>query len=152
VTALLRANPSVVRGLHRRVLRLVADAQREYGDLGLRLEGGTALAAYYLHNRESEDLDFFGRPGMDARDFACFVAEQAAAAGIAVVGKGCTGLRRVAQRCRPERSGAWRSGGWSPCQRAEFIPLCHKRASAYRKAAFGYPAPAESYKDRRLTS
>ncbi|GBD31162.1 hypothetical protein HRbin33_00110 [bacterium HR33] len=88
MAGLLRANPSVIRELHRRVLRLVADAQREYGDLGLRLEGGTALAAYYLHHRESEDLDLFGRPGMDARDFARFVEERAAEAEISVVRTG----------------------------------------------------------------
>ncbi len=88
MAGLLRADPSVVRELHRRVLRLVADAQREYGDLGLKLEGGTALAAYYLHHRESEDLDFFGRPGMDAGDFARFVADRSAGAGISVVRRG----------------------------------------------------------------
>jgi hypothetical protein len=51
-------------------MRVVARAEAAYGEIGLRLEGGTALAAYHLGHRESEDLDFFGDPHMDARDFA----------------------------------------------------------------------------------
>lgn len=71
-----------------RVIGWVAEAEKEYGGLDLRLEGGTALAAYHLRHRESEDLDFFGTPGMDARDFARLVRERAAPAGIAVVHAG----------------------------------------------------------------
>lgn len=69
-------------------MRLVADAQREYGDLALRLEEGTALAAYHLGHRESEDLDFFGAPGMDARDFARFACDRVQGTGIAIVTQG----------------------------------------------------------------
>ena len=66
---MLRADPGVVRQLHLDILRIVAETEAVYGDVGLRLEGGTALAAYHLGHRESEDLDFFGDPHMDARDF-----------------------------------------------------------------------------------
>ena len=59
-----------------------------YGGLDLRLEGGTALAAYHLRHRESADLDFFASPGMDARDFAHAVHERAPRAGLAVTKEG----------------------------------------------------------------
>lgn len=85
---LLRAHPRVVSPVHVRVLKAVAEAEREYGPLDLRLEGGTALAAYYLRHRQSEDLDLFGSPGMDARDFRAFVEETLSRDGLHVVGRG----------------------------------------------------------------
>jgi len=57
------------------VLGVVAETEQRYGALGLRLEGGTALAAYYLGHRQSEDLDIFGRADMDARDFGRALAD-----------------------------------------------------------------------------
>lgn len=65
----------MVTPLHLEILQTIAEAQSEYGDLDLRLEGGTALAAYHLKHRRSEDLDFFAHREMDARDFSAFVAE-----------------------------------------------------------------------------
>jgi hypothetical protein len=85
---LLRAHPLVVSPVHVRILRAVAEAEREYGSLDLRLEGGTALSAYYLAHRQSEDLDFFGSTGMDARDFRAFVEGHLSRAGLHVVGRG----------------------------------------------------------------
>lgn len=50
-------------------MRLVARAADVYGNSSVRLEGGTALAAYYLAHRESEDLDFFSDYTVDQREF-----------------------------------------------------------------------------------
>lgn len=71
------ADPAVVKPLHLRLLRLVARTNAVYGVPGLRLEGGTALAAYHLGHRESEDLDLFGDPTMNAREFGHAVRENA---------------------------------------------------------------------------
>jgi len=51
------AYPEVVSPLHVRTLGAVARAEEAYGSIDLRLEGGTALAGYYLGHRQSEDLD-----------------------------------------------------------------------------------------------
>ncbi len=84
----LRAHRRVVSPLHVLILQTVAEAEREYGSLDLRLEGGTALSAYYLMHRQSEDLDLFGFPGMDARDFRSFLEDFLSRAGLHVVGRG----------------------------------------------------------------
>ena len=68
----LHASPLVVSPVHVRILQMLAKAEREYGSVDLHLEGGTALSAYYLLHRQSEDLDLFGGPGMNARDFRTF--------------------------------------------------------------------------------
>lgn len=63
------ADPAVVSGLHRKLMTVVATTEADYeGDLDLRLEGGTALAAYHLHHRQSADLDFFGGRTRSARE------------------------------------------------------------------------------------
>jgi hypothetical protein len=72
---LLSAHGIIVSPVHIRISTAVAEAEKDYGSLDLRLEGGTALSAYYLKHRQSEDLDFFGSPGMDARDFRAFVED-----------------------------------------------------------------------------
>ena len=41
----LVADPDIVSPLQILLLRLIAEAEREYGFVGLRLEGGTALSA-----------------------------------------------------------------------------------------------------------
>jgi hypothetical protein len=84
----LRAHRQVVSPLHVRILQAVAEAQREYGALDLRLEGGTALSAYFLMHRQSEDLDLFGSPGMDARDFRAFVEGRLLRDGLHIVDRG----------------------------------------------------------------
>lgn len=61
---LLRAHRLVVSPVHVSILKAVAEAEREYGSPDLRLEGGTALSAYYLMHRQSEDLVLFGEPGL----------------------------------------------------------------------------------------
>lgn len=63
-------------------MHIVARADAAYGAPNLRLDGGTGLAAYYLHHRESEDLDFFSDPGLNAPAFGEAVKEAAAAQGI----------------------------------------------------------------------
>lgn len=63
-------------------MQVVARADAAYGAPNLRLDGGTALAAYYLHHRESEDLDFFSDPGLNAPAFGDVVTDTAAAEGI----------------------------------------------------------------------
>src|SRR6476661_3284870 len=60
---LLSADPRIVTPFHIRLMQIVARADAAYGAPNLRLDGGTGLAAYYLHHRESEDLDFFSDPG-----------------------------------------------------------------------------------------
>lgn len=84
----LVADPDVISPLQVRLLRLIAEVEREYGPVGLRLEGGTALSAYYLRHRESEDLDLFGNPGLDARDFRAFVTPRLERNGLHVVRQG----------------------------------------------------------------
>jgi len=61
--------PGVLTPTHLRLLEIVGRAANQYEAPNLRLEGGTALAAYYLGHLESEDLDFFGDPGLNARHF-----------------------------------------------------------------------------------
>lgn len=67
-------NPHVVSPLQLRVAQLLGRSRSDYGDgfqdVGLRLDGGTALASYYLGHRESDDLDYFGTPAMHAADVA----------------------------------------------------------------------------------
>lgn len=78
----LRADPRVLTEAHRRILHAAARAHERYGDVQLRLEGGTALSAYYLHHRESEDLDLFGAGGLHADAFATTLAEELARRGV----------------------------------------------------------------------
>ncbi|HEU4884465.1 MAG TPA: nucleotidyl transferase AbiEii/AbiGii toxin family protein [Longimicrobium sp.] len=63
-------------------MQIVARADAAYGAPNLRLDGGTGLAAYYLHHRESEDLDFFSDPGLNAPAFGEAVRDAAAAEGV----------------------------------------------------------------------
>jgi hypothetical protein len=84
----LHPHPLVVSPLHVRVLEAIAEAEREYGSLDLRLEGGTALSAYYLAHRQSENLDVFGSPGMDARDFRAFIEDYLPGKALHVVARG----------------------------------------------------------------
>ena len=63
-------------------MQIVARADAAYGAPNLRLDGGTALAAYYLHHRQSEDLDFFSDPGLNAPAFGDAVRDVAAAEGV----------------------------------------------------------------------
>jgi hypothetical protein len=78
------ADPRVLGPTHRRVLAAAAVAHGKYGDVGLRLEGGTALAAYYLRHRESEDLDLFGGGGLHAASFGEALMEAAGRDGLTV--------------------------------------------------------------------
>jgi hypothetical protein len=55
-------------------MRLVAEAARMHGFPSLHLEGGTALSAYFIGHRESEDLDFFGDPDFHALGFIALLA------------------------------------------------------------------------------
>jgi hypothetical protein len=63
-------------------MQIVARADAAYGAPNLRLDGGTGLAAYYLYHRESEDLDFFSDPGLNAPAFGEAVKDVAAGEGI----------------------------------------------------------------------
>jgi hypothetical protein len=63
-------------------MQIVARADAAYGAPNLRLDGGTGLAAYYLYHRESEDLDFFSDPGLNAPAFGEAVQQAAAAESI----------------------------------------------------------------------
>ncbi len=79
----------VLGPLHLRVLEVVAAVEREYeGELGLRLEGGTALAAYHLRHRESADLDVFAALGFNALDFAFRLDERLHGLGLRVTRPG----------------------------------------------------------------
>jgi len=77
----ITANREVVTPTHIRLMEIVGRAADEYGAPDLRLEGGTALAAYYLGHRESEDLDFFGDTGLNAQHFREAVVPLAEAEG-----------------------------------------------------------------------
>lgn len=61
---------------------IVGDAARAQNAPTLRLDGGTALAAYHLHHRESEDLDFFADPGLELAAFGEAVRETAARSNV----------------------------------------------------------------------
>ena len=87
-TQALHADPLVVSPVHVRILQMIAKAEREYGSVDLHLEGGTALSAYYLLHRQSEDLDLFGGPGMNARDFRAFVEGFLTTGGLYTVSRG----------------------------------------------------------------
>ncbi len=63
-------------------MRLVARAAEEFGNDSVRLEGGTALAAYYLGHRESEDLDFFSDIGVNEELFGETIRELGEAEGL----------------------------------------------------------------------
>ncbi len=69
-------------------MQVIGAAGPAYGTSDLRLGGGTALAAYHLHHRESEDLDFFADSPLDASDWGSFVQERTAAEGIALEPQG----------------------------------------------------------------
>ncbi len=72
-------------------MRAIALAEAEYGSVDLRLEGGTALAAFHLRHRESADLDFFGDPLLDARDFGRFLSEHLSMQRIGLTPAGIAG-------------------------------------------------------------
>jgi hypothetical protein len=81
---MLRADPAVVTPFHIKVMRAVGEAEQKYGSFDLRLEGGTALAAYHLHHRESEDLDFFAGQQIDIRDWMLFLEPRLTGAGFGI--------------------------------------------------------------------
>jgi hypothetical protein len=81
---LLKADLSVITPFHVTLMGIVAEAERAHNVPNLRLDGGTALAAYYLHHRESEDLDFFADPGLNPGDFGEAVRAEAARAGVSI--------------------------------------------------------------------
>lgn len=51
-------------------MQIVAEADARYGAPNLRLDGGTALAAFHLGHRVSKDLDFFADYQLNAAAFA----------------------------------------------------------------------------------
>jgi hypothetical protein len=63
-------------------MRLVARTAERDGIASVRLEGGTALSAYYLGHRESEDLDFFSDLSVDQQRFGAAVGELLTAEGL----------------------------------------------------------------------
>lgn len=58
-------------------MAVVAEADARYGAPNLRLDGGTALAAFHLGHRVSKDLDFFADYQVNAAAFAEAVREVA---------------------------------------------------------------------------
>lgn len=62
-------------------MAIVAEADARYGAPNLRLDGGTALAAFHLGHRVSKDLDFFADYQVNAAAFAEVVREVAEARG-----------------------------------------------------------------------
>ena len=98
---LRKADPRVVTPFHVRLMQVIAEAGLVYGISNLRLQGGTALAAYHLHHRESEDLDFFADAPLDARDWGKFVQGRAAAESIELVPNGAPnmGMARYMATC-----------------------------------------------------
>ena len=91
------ADPRVLGEAHQRILRAAARVQESYGDVHLRLEGGTALAAYYLGHRESQDLDLFGDRGLHAAEFGAALVGVLESAGVDVeVAAGGEGFAELA--------------------------------------------------------
>lgn len=58
-------------------MAVVAEADARYGAPNLRLDGGTALAAFHLGHRVSKDLDFFADYQVNAAAFAEVVRQVA---------------------------------------------------------------------------
>ena len=58
-------------------MAVVAEADARYGAPNLRLDGGTALAAFHLGHRVSKDLDFFADYKVNAAAFSEVVREVA---------------------------------------------------------------------------
>jgi predicted nucleotidyltransferase component of viral defense system len=58
-------------------MAVVAEADARYGAPNLRLDGGTALAAFHLGHRVSKDLDFFADYQVNAAAFSEVVREVA---------------------------------------------------------------------------
>lgn len=83
-------------------MHIVAQADAAYGAPNLRLDGGTALAAYYLHHRQSEDLDFFSDPGLNAPAFGDAVSEVASIQGIQLAPFGGRSLGMATYTARGE--------------------------------------------------
>jgi hypothetical protein len=81
-------------------MRIIAVTEAEYGVVDLRLEGGTALAAYHLGHRESEDLDCFGNIAMNAAEFARRVGDAAENDGLEAgpAGPASVGFARLVVR------------------------------------------------------
>ena len=98
----------ILSELHLRLLHLVAAVQESYHAPNLRLEGGTALAAFHLGHRESEDLDFFADPGLNAAELGRRVSERAAGEGLLIenAGPSSQGFVRLIARGR-ESPGPW---------------------------------------------
>lgn len=136
----LRADRSVVTPLHLQILQIIAQAEQAYGSLDLRLEGGTALAAYFLKHRQSEDLDLFGSPMMDARDFRSFVGERARERGLNVVreGRGNPGFAESFLSDLPAPAGE----EWHQVIRVEFA----------RSSPFVLEPPLPTYEGVRVAS
>ncbi|HST58822.1 MAG TPA: nucleotidyl transferase AbiEii/AbiGii toxin family protein [Longimicrobium sp.] len=74
------------------MIEIVREAATAQEIENLRLDGGTTLAAFYLHHRESEDLDFFCDPPFNAVAFGEAVQEHARAAGIEITSMGRANL------------------------------------------------------------
>jgi hypothetical protein len=87
-----RANGEVIGPLHIAVMRAMAEANARYGDPDLHLDGGTALSAYFLAHRESEDLDFFGGKNLNAKVLGEILAETARASGLEILPDGAPTL------------------------------------------------------------
>jgi hypothetical protein len=86
------ADRGVITPFHIRLMRIVGEAGQAHGVENLRLDGGTALAAYHLHHRESEDLDFFCDPPLNAAAFGDEVQQRARAEGVDVSSQGRANL------------------------------------------------------------
>jgi len=87
-----KANREVIGPLHIAMMRTMAEANAKYGDPDLHLDGGTALSAYFLVHRESEDLDFFGGKNLNAKVLGEMLEETARAAGLEVLSLGAPTL------------------------------------------------------------
>lgn len=98
------ADPAVVTPFHIQLMEIVREAGKAHNVENLRLDGGTALAAFHLHHRESEDLDFFCDPPLNAAQFGEEVQARAAAHGVEVtsMGRANVGISRLLAQ-NPER-------------------------------------------------
>jgi hypothetical protein len=98
------ADHAVVTPFHLRLMGIVRHAGAAHGVENLRLDGGTALAAFYLGHRESEDLDFFCDPPLNAAAFGEEVQRHARSEGVEItsLGRANLGISRLIAR-NPER-------------------------------------------------
>lgn len=85
---LRKADTSTLSAFHVALLHVVVEAGRGRRVPNLRLDGDTALAAYYLRHRESADLEFVTDRGTNPAEFGEAIRDAVARAGVGITPQG----------------------------------------------------------------